>query len=94
MFATIYEKGASWNETRWANPRFNELPVAARAETDEAKRATMYAEMQQLVHDDCGEIVIVFNNIIEASTKKLAHGDVAPNWELDGLRIGERWWYA
>lgn len=94
MFTTVYAKGASWNETRWANPRFNELPVAARAETDEAKRATMYAEMQQLVHDDCGEIVIVFNNIIEASTKKLAHGDVAPNWELDGLRIGERWWYA
>lgn len=94
MFTTVYAKGANWNETRWANERFNELLVQARAETDDAKRATMYAEMQQLVHDDCGQLVIVFNNIVEASTKKLAHGDIAANWELDGLRIGERWWYA
>jgi peptide/nickel transport system substrate-binding protein len=94
MFTTTYAAGAAWNETRWENPRFNELLVAARAETDEAKRAGQYAEMQQLVHDDCGQIVIVFNNIIEASSKKLAHGDIAPNWELDGMRIAERWWFA
>ncbi len=94
MFTTVYAAGAAWNETKWANPRFNELLVAARAETDEKKRGGMYAEMQQLCHDDCGEIVIVFNNIVEAQSKKLAHGDIAPNWELDGLRIGERWWFA
>jgi hypothetical protein len=41
----------------WANPRFNELLVAARGETDEQKRKGMYAEMQQLVHDDGGMIV-------------------------------------
>lgn len=94
MFTTVYAKGANWNETRWANERFNELLVQARAETDDAKRSTMYTEMQQLVHDDCGQLVIVFNNIVEASAKKLAHGDIAANWELDGLRIGERWWFA
>lgn len=94
MFTTVYAKSASWNETHWANPRFNELLVQARGETDDKKRAGMYAEMQQLTHDECGEIVIVFNNYVEAQNKKLAHGDIAPNWEVDGLRITERWWFA
>ena len=59
MFTTVYAKGAAWNETHWANPKFNHLLDAARGETDDKKRAVMYAEMQQLVHDDGGVIVIV-----------------------------------
>jgi len=94
MFSVTYAKGAAWNETKWANPRFNELLVAARGETDEKKRAGMYAEMQQLVHDDCGQIVIVFNNYVEAHSKKLAHGDIGANWECDGMKIAKRWWFA
>jgi len=94
MFTVVYAKGAAWNETHWANPQFNELLVQARGETDNKKRAAMYAEMQQLVHDDGGVIVIVFNNYVDASSKKLAHGPIAANWEADGLRIAERWWFA
>jgi peptide/nickel transport system substrate-binding protein len=94
MFTVVYAKGAAWNETKWANPRFNELLVIARAETDEKKRADMYTELQQLVHDDGGALVLVFNNYVDAHSKKLAHGDIAPNWEVDGLRIAERWWFA
>jgi peptide/nickel transport system substrate-binding protein len=94
MMTTTYAAGAAWNETAWNNPRFNELLVAARGETDEAKRGAMYAEMQQLVHDDGGVIVLVFNNIVEAHSKQLAHADIAPNWEADGLKLAERWWFA
>ena len=54
----------------------------------------MYAEMQQLCHDDCGVIVLVFNNYVEANSKKLAHGTIAGNWEADGFKIAERWWFA
>jgi peptide/nickel transport system substrate-binding protein len=94
MFTVVYAKGAAWNETKWANPRFNDLLVIARAETDEKKRADMYAELQQLVHDDGGALVLVFNNYVDAHSKKLAHADIAPNWEVDGLRIAERWWFV
>jgi peptide/nickel transport system substrate-binding protein len=94
MFTVVYAKGAAWNETKWANPKFNELLVQARGETDDKKRAAMYAEMQQLVHDDGGVIVIVFNNYVDANSKKVAHGPIAANWEADGLRIAERWWSA
>jgi peptide/nickel transport system substrate-binding protein len=89
-----YAAGAAWNETFWNNARFNELLVQGRAELDDAKRAAIYAEMQQLVHDDGGVIVLVFNNFVTANSKKLAHGEVAPNWENDGLKIAERWWLA
>ncbi|HZF36726.1 MAG TPA: ABC transporter substrate-binding protein [Candidatus Angelobacter sp.] len=94
MLTTVYAKGAAWNETQWANPRFNDLLVTARGETDDKKRKGMYAEMQQLIHDDGGVIVLVFNNYVEAASKKLAHNKIAPNWECDGLKIAERWWFA
>ncbi len=94
FMSVVYAKDAAWNETHWDNPRFNELLVAARGETDDNKRAAMYAEMQQLVHDDGGVIVIVFNNYVSANSKKLAHGDIASNWEVDGLRLAERWWFG
>jgi peptide/nickel transport system substrate-binding protein len=94
MFTTVYAKGAAWNETHWANPRFNELLVAGRGEIDDKKRAGMYAEMQQLVHDDGGTITIVFDNYVEGLSKKLAHGPLAANWEADGMKMAERWWMA
>ena len=78
----------------WANPRFNELLVEARSETDGDKRKAMYAEMQQLVHDDGGLINLCWSTYVSAHTKKLAHGDVASNWDVDGMKITSRWWFA
>ncbi|HZT17958.1 MAG TPA: peptide ABC transporter substrate-binding protein, partial [Dongiaceae bacterium] len=94
LFSQAYASTAAWNETFWRNTRFDSLLLAARANTDEKQRAAMYAEMQQLVHDDGGVIVLVFNNYVDAHSKKLAHGPIAANWENDGLKIAERWWFA
>ena len=94
MFTTSQAKGAPWNETAWEDPHFNELLVAARSEMDPDKRRQMYEEMQQLVHDEGGNIVIIFNNFVSAYDKKLAHGKVAPHWDHDGFRFAERWWFA
>jgi peptide/nickel transport system substrate-binding protein len=94
MFTTAYAADAAWNDTFWKNPRFNELLVAARGETDEAKRAAMYAEMQQLVHTDGGLVNLVFNTFVDVHSNALAHGDTAANWPLDGMKLAERWWFA
>lgn len=94
MFTTAYAADAAWNDTFWKNPRFNELLVAARSETDSAKRGAMYAEMQQLLHDDGGLINIVFNSYVSAASTKVAHGPLLSNWEVDGFKIASRWWFA
>jgi peptide/nickel transport system substrate-binding protein len=37
----------------------------------------------------------MFANSIQALSKKVTHSsDVAANWELDGAKAAERWWFA
>jgi peptide/nickel transport system substrate-binding protein len=93
MFSTAYAADAAWNDTSWKNKRFNDLLVAARAELDETKRRNMYVEMQSIVRDDGGVVIPMFSADLAATSDKVAHGTVAANWELDGLRAPERWWF-
>ena len=95
MFTQAYAAGGSWNETFWENDRFNVLLKAARAELDEEKRRGMYVEMQQLVRDDGGAVVPMFANHVIGVSNKMAHPEVvAGNWDLDGYKLIERWWFA
>lgn len=89
-----YAADSNSNETFWKNPRFNELLIAARSELDTTKRAAMYAECQQLVHDDGGLINILFTTYVMAHTMKVAHGPLLSNTDIDGFRIAQRWWEA
>jgi peptide/nickel transport system substrate-binding protein len=92
LFDLAYASGSKWNETGWKNARFNSLLARARSEPDEAKRAQMYAECQQLVHGDGGLINFMFIKYVSAHRKSVAHGELLSNWDIDGLRIAERWW--
>ena len=95
MFTTAYAADAAWNDTFWKNPRFNELLVAARSETDEAKRAAMYAEMQQLVHDDGGLISLGVQLLCRCPCQQPRPWRQSPsNWQMDGMKIAERWWFT
>jgi peptide/nickel transport system substrate-binding protein len=99
MFSAAYTNDTEWNDTAWkgteSSAKFNDIVVAARAELDDNKRRDMYAECQRLINDDGGTICPMFANYIIAHSKKVAHGaDVASNWDLDGCKIAERWWFA
>jgi peptide/nickel transport system substrate-binding protein len=94
MFSMAYAEDAKQNDTKWRHPKFNQLLIAARAELDESKRRQMYVEMQSLVRDEGGVVVPMFANNIEAISSKIMHGKLAGNWELDGERCAERWWFA
>ena len=95
MFTTAYAADAAWNDTFWKNERFNELLISARSETDQMKRAAAYAEMQEIVAEDGGVVVLMFYNYVGAHASTLAHPDViAPNWDVDGMKITKRWWFA
>ena len=95
MFLSIsLAADAAWNDTHWKNPRFNELLLAARAETDETKRAAQYAEAQQLVHDDGGQMVLMYNNFVGALSTKIGHNTFNSDFDDDGGYCWERWWMA
>jgi len=94
MFTTAYSEGAAWNDTFWSNDRFNELLVQARAELDESKRRNMYYEMQAILREDGGVIVPMFANYVFATRDNIGHGEFASNWDLDGERWMERWWFT
>lgn len=95
MFSTAYAEGANWNDSFWSNERFNMLLRAGRGELDTKKRAEIYREMQQIVRDEGGVVIWGFANYVYAMADKVTHGPkVAANWELDGGRYPERWWFA
>ena len=68
--------------------------MAGRAELDEAKRNDIYVEMQTIVRDEGGVVVPCFANNVDAASDALGRPDkLAANWELDGSRSMERWWF-
>ena len=94
MFSLAYLPGAAWNDTNWENQTFVDLVIAGRAELDSAKRAEIYQEAQQIVSEDGGTVVPMFANYVFAASDRLAHGDIAANWDMDGQKFAERWWFA
>ena len=95
IFSQIYAADASWNDTYWKNDKFNKLLVIARAELDPAKRRVLYVEMQQIVHNDGGLLLPLFQSDVMAYSNRLAVPEViGNNWELDGAKNAERWSFA
>jgi peptide/nickel transport system substrate-binding protein len=71
LFSLFFKSDAPWNESAWKNEKFDQLLVAARAETDEGKRKQMYHDMQVLIHEGSGIGIPVFINNLDAHTAKL-----------------------
>lgn len=99
MFKSAYIADSKWNDTAWRTgakaDRFNAIVEQARSETDTNKRRTMYYEAQAIINDDGGALIPMFANYIHGVSKKIGHDDkVAANWELDGNKSSERWWFV
>lgn len=99
MFSAAYTDDTEWNDTAWkdtdAAKKFNELVRAARSELDDVKRRAMYYEAQVLLNDDGGALIPMFANNIMGLNQKVMHADdVAANWDLDGGKAMERWWFG
>jgi len=95
MFTTACQSGAAWNESFWSNEAFDKLLVAARSELDETKRREMYQEMQRLVSFEGATIIPMYNNYVMAVANSVATPEkISANWNLDGFRCVERWWFA
>jgi peptide/nickel transport system substrate-binding protein len=98
MFSAAYTAGGNWNDTAWhtgaAADRFNKLVVQARAELDTNKRRELYYECQAIVNEHGGALVPMFANFIMAADKSVMHDKLAGNFDYDGYKAIERWWFA
>jgi peptide/nickel transport system substrate-binding protein len=94
IFTNAYAAGVPWNDTFWKNERFNQLLVQARGEQNDQLRREMYAEMQRLVRDDGGAVVLSYNSYVTGIQNNVQHEKMAANWRLDGYKFAERWWFA
>ena len=93
IFSLFYDSKAEWNESGWKNERFDRLLVEARGSADEALRAEIYGEMQQIVHDKCGVAIPVFISLIDGYDKRLKGIRPIPLGGLMGYRFAEHVWW-
>lgn len=95
MFTTAYAQGAPWNDSRFSHERFEALLVAARGKVRSELRAEMYREMQSILRDEGSAIIPVFKNLLYLRSSKVQHGPgLSANWQFDGARAVERWWFS
>ncbi|SOY91571.1 ABC transporter substrate-binding protein [Cupriavidus taiwanensis] len=92
IFTQFFKSDAPWNESRWKSPKFDQLLVAARGETDFAKRKQMYADMQTMVHDEAGIGIPLFLASIDAHTTRLKGLSPIPLGGLMGYMFAENVW--
>jgi peptide/nickel transport system substrate-binding protein len=94
MLTRAYSAEAPWNETKWKHPRFNQVLDLARGELDFNKARELYWEAQKIIYEEGATVIPVFANELYAYSDKLAHGQIAGNWEMDGYMLLKRWWFA
>jgi peptide/nickel transport system substrate-binding protein len=92
LLSLFFKSDAPWNESGWKNPQFDQLLLAARSETDLAKRKQMYCDMQSLVRDGCGIGIPLFISILDAHSSKVKGLRPIPTGGLMGYNFAESIW--
>lgn len=94
LFTQFFKSDAPWNESAWKDPKFDQLLLSARAETDDARRKQMYGEMQVLVADEGGIGIPAFISLLDANDKRLKGLGSIPTGAMMGFSFAEHVWWA
>ncbi|WP_241649967.1 ABC transporter substrate-binding protein [Rosenbergiella collisarenosi] len=93
-FSQFYLSSSANNESKWHNPQFDQLVVAARGEKDLTKRKQMYCDMQKLIYDDCGTLIPMFVSSLDGYSNKVKGLKSWPAGMMMGYRFSENVWLA
>jgi peptide/nickel transport system substrate-binding protein len=88
----FFKSDSPTNEAGWKNEKFDQLLVAARGETDLAKRTQMYADMQVMIHQEGGIGIPYFNSSLDGHSKKLKGLSPIPIGGMMGTSFAEHVW--
>jgi peptide/nickel transport system substrate-binding protein len=92
MYSTAYLSTADWNDTKFVDPHFDEVLIAARGELDQTKRKAMYSELALIVRDNGGLICPMFNDWVEGRRKEVGGWIANPAGSLmDGKALSMCW---
>jgi peptide/nickel transport system substrate-binding protein len=92
LLTLFYKSDAAWNESAWRNPQFDQLLVAARAETDDAKRKRMYADMQTMIYEGSGVGIPIFQSLLDAHVSRLRGLGAIPVGSMMGFDFAQHVW--
>ncbi|QFT57316.1 Oligopeptide-binding protein OppA precursor [Sulfitobacter sp. THAF37] len=92
MYSTAYLSTADWNDTRWKKPEFDAMLLEARGELDTAKRKEIYSEMGQMLRDQGGLILPMFNDFISGVANNVGGWETDPNGEVMNNKANIKCW--
>ncbi|MBT9385369.1 ABC transporter substrate-binding protein [Pseudooceanicola sp. CBS1P-1] len=93
-YTTTQLSTSTWNDTHFKSPEFDAMLMQARAETDQEVRRDLYQKMAVLVRDTSGLILPVFNNYLNARSKKLMGWVDDLGNDLSNGQVASRCWLS
>lgn len=91
-YSTNYLSSAEWNDTRFKREDFDKLVLQARGELDPGKRQDLYRQIATIQRDEGGTILPVFNDYINAGSKRLMGFVPDIGNDLSNGKIASRVW--
>ncbi|MCO6179776.1 ABC transporter substrate-binding protein [Ciceribacter sp. RN22] len=92
LFSLLYASDAPWNESQYKSEKFDKMLVEARGSLDEAKRKTIYGEMQVMVAEEAGTVIPVYISNVDAISGKLKGLEANPLGGQMGYAFAEYVW--
>jgi peptide/nickel transport system substrate-binding protein len=90
VLAGAYRTGGPWNESKWSNPRFDELITLAEGTLDVEKRREVMAEIETLMQEEGPIVQPLWRTMFSAMDKKVKGYEAHPslyifpwNWSLE-----------
>ncbi|MBO0904123.1 ABC transporter substrate-binding protein [Jiella sonneratiae] len=94
LFSLLYASDAPWNESHYKSEKFDKMLVEARGSLDEAKRKSIYDEMQVMIANEAGTIIPVWISNVDALSSKLKGLRPNPLGGMMGYAFAEHVWLA
>ncbi len=92
LFSLLYSSDAPWNESHYKSEKFDKMLLEARGSLDQAKRKTIYNEMQVMVAEEAGTIIPAYISNMDAITTKLKGLVSNPLGGMMGYAFAEYVW--
>ncbi|MGE3148457.1 MAG: ABC transporter substrate-binding protein [Pseudorhodoplanes sp.] len=94
MLSLAFLSEAPWNDGRYKNPQVDKLILEARGTLEDGKRKQLYGEVQRMLNEEGGSMIPLFEDWIDAKSKRIQGYESHPLFEGAAGRLAEEVWLA